>query len=540
MTDSVSPAGEYAARLDARTRIEQALTRRHEQLANLRLATIGLAILVAWLVLVRHDGSAAWLLVPLAAFLVLAVWHDRVLQARDRATRAVQHYRQGIARLEGRWAGGGEAGDRFLVSDHPYAADLDLFGRGSLFELIATARLRAGEETLAGWLLTPAAPREIQARQEAVAELTPRLDLREDLAVLSASPGAGVQTAQLVAWGAAPPVITTRRPAIIAALLGSATSLAALGWILDELSPVPFVVFVAAEIVFSIAMRPRVRAIIGAVDGPAHDLALLSAVLARVEQEPMSSSKLVALRALLAITGRPPSHRIRSLRRLVDLLNSRQNQLFAPIAAVMLWTPQVAFAIDRWRAQSGPHLGRWLEALGEFEALCSLAGYAYEHPADPFPQLDDTGTAALFDGEDLSHPLLDPARAVPNSVSLADPQRLLIVSGSNMSGKSTLLRTVGVNAVLALTGAPVRARRLAALAAGHRRDAPRAGFAHGGTISLLRGDHAHPSDCRADRWTAAGAVSAGRTVAVAPTRTIVSTVRKRSSGGCSTEARSAS
>ena len=171
-------------------------------------------------------------------------------------------------------------------------------------------------------------------------------------------------------------------------------------------------------------------------------------------------SKLAKLRALLEITGRPPSHRIRALRRLVDLLNSRQNQLFAPVAAIMLWTPQVAFAIDRWRARSGPHLGRWLEALGEFEALCSLAGYAYEHPADPFPQLDDAGGAAVFDGEDLAHPLLDPARAVPNSVSLVDPRRLLIVSGSNMSGKSTLLRTVGVNAVLALAGAPVRARRL--------------------------------------------------------------------------------
>ena len=140
---------------------------------------------------------------------------------------------------------------------------------------------------------------------------------------------------------------------------------------------------------------PRVRAIIGAVDGPAHDLALLSAVLARVEQEPVSSSKLATLRASLAITGRPPSHRIRTLRRLVDLLNSRQNQLFAPIAAIMLWTPQVAFAIDRWRARSGPHLGRWLEALGEFEALCSLAGFAYEHPADPFPQIDEADGAAV-------------------------------------------------------------------------------------------------------------------------------------------------
>jgi hypothetical protein len=455
-----TPHDEYAARLAARNEVEQALNRRHEQLANLRLLTVGLAVLTAWLVLVRHDGSAAWILVPLAAFLVLAIWHDRVLQARDRATRAVQHYQQGLARLEGRWPGSGETGDRFLQPDHPYAADLDLFGRGSLFELIATARIRAGQETLARWLLAPATPQEITARQGAVAELSSRTDLREDLAVLGGSPGAGVPIDRLVAWGAAPPLITARWPAILAAVLGTLTSLAALGWILDEVSPIPVAVLIAAEIVFSIAMRARVRAIIGAVDGPAHDLALLSEVLARVEREPVSSAKLTTLRALLTITGRPPSYRIRSLRRLVDLLNSRQNQLFAPIAAVMLWTPQVAFAIDRWRARSGPYLGQWLEALGEFEALCSLAGYMYEHPADPFPQLEDGAAGAVFDGEELAHPLLDPTRAVPNSVHLVDQQRLLIVSGSNMSGKSTLLRTVGVNAVLALAGAPVRARRL--------------------------------------------------------------------------------
>ena len=122
--------------------------------------------------------SPAWLAAPLFAFVVLVVWHDRVLRVRTRARRAAAFYEQGIARVTDAWAGTGEPGDRFLIADHPYAADLDLFGRGSLFELLTTARIRAGEETLARWLLAPARTSDVRARQEAVLELQPLLDLR--------------------------------------------------------------------------------------------------------------------------------------------------------------------------------------------------------------------------------------------------------------------------------------------------------------------------------------------------------------------------
>jgi DNA mismatch repair ATPase MutS len=124
----------------------------------------------------------------------------------------------------------------------------------------------------------------------------------------------------------------------------------------------------------------------------------------------------------------------------------------------LLFTTQLAFAVEAWRQSSGRQVGRWLQAVGEMEALSALAGYAYEHPLDPFPELSDEGP--LFDGEALGHPLLPASRCVRNNVRLSDELRVLIVSGSNMSGKSTLLRTVGINAVLAMAGAPVRAHRL--------------------------------------------------------------------------------
>jgi DNA mismatch repair ATPase MutS len=147
------------------------------------------------------------------------------------------------------------------------------------------------------------------------------------------------------------------------------------------------------------------------------------------------------------------------LRRLLELLEARQNQLFAPIAAMLLWSTQLGLAIEAWRALSGAAVPRWLEAVGEFEALCALASYAFEHPADPFPELLEGGIR--YEAEGLGHPLLPEARSVRNDLQLGPALRLLVVSGSNMSGKSTWLRTIGTNAVLAFAGAPVRARSMA-------------------------------------------------------------------------------
>jgi len=145
---------------------------------------------------------------------------------------------------------------------------------------------------------------------------------------------------------------------------------------------------------------------------------------------------------------------------MIEMLDSRDNPFVRAFGPLLLWTTQVGMAIESWRAENGSQVARWLDAVSEMEALSSLANYAWEHPDDPFPQFAPSGSESLLDGDDLGHPLLAEAHCVRNSVTLAAPLRLLVVSGSNMSGKSTLLRAIGVNTVLALAGAPVRARRL--------------------------------------------------------------------------------
>jgi DNA mismatch repair ATPase MutS len=187
-------------------------------------------------------------------------------------------------------------------------------------------------------------------------------------------------------------------------------------------------------------------------------LALLADLLGLLERERFDAPGLSGLQAALESAGAPPSGRILRLQRLVNLLDAHRNQVFALVSFVLLWRTNFALAIETWRAQSGPAIPRWLAAIGELEALLALASHAYEHPDDAFPELVEG--PPRVDAAGLGHPLLPEETCVRNDVRLDDGQRVLIVSGSNMSGKSTLLRAVGVNVVLALAGAPVRARRL--------------------------------------------------------------------------------
>jgi hypothetical protein len=438
-------------------------------IGNTRLGIFLAGSALAWLSFRSQLISPWWLLVPGAVFLVLIVVHERVLRARRRFERGAAFYERGLGRLEDRWTGAGAQGLRFEEQSHLYAADLDLFGKGSLFELLCTARTRAGEDTLAAWLRSPAGAEEIRSRQAAVTELRPRLDLREELSLLGADVRSGVDPEALSAWVAAPPVRVSRYARVAAGLLSSVALLVLVLWVIElvkflsELRPVApefhgLLLVSLFEGALALPLRARVRSILSAVERPGRDLKLLSQVLERLERERFQSPRLAALRAALDSDGLPPSRQIAKLDRLIVLLDGRRNQFFAPIAALLLWGTQCALAIEHWRQTSGPAVSRWLAAVGEIEALCSLAGYAYEHPADPFPEISE-GTGS-FEGEGIGHPLLAEERCVRNDLQLGHPERVLIVSGSNMSGKSTLLRTIGTNAVLAMAGAPVRARRL--------------------------------------------------------------------------------
>ncbi len=461
----------YTRRWQERWEECRRLAWRERLVGNGKLLVFLIGLAVGWLAFAGHWFSAWWLLLPVACFVVLLFRHERVIRDWHRAGRALAFYKGGLARLDNDWRGTGRPGTRFLDESHPYAADLDLFGSGSLFELLCTARTSTGESTLASWLATTAGAEEVVARQQAVAELRPLLDLREELALLGDDIAEAVDLDTVARWGAEPLHLVPFWPRWLALVIGISSVICLANWLSSELEgksgPLfPFLILVALGMILAGWLRRRVHQVLHVVEKRSQDLSLLARVLACLETPTFHSPRLQELQNRLITsggrTGRglPPSQQIAQLSNLLDLLNSRRNQIFGLFALLLLWGTQMAYAIERWRARSGRHIGDWLRVVGQFEALCALAAYSYENPEDPFPEIVTEGVC--YEGEGLAHPLLPlpRARRVRNDLKLTGTLRLLVVSGSNMSGKSTYLRTIGINAVLALAGAPVMAHRL--------------------------------------------------------------------------------
>jgi hypothetical protein len=454
-----SPSEHYHDRLTHWRAAHARSEHQYRMLVRARLATGLAAVVIAALALGATLISPWWLLAPCAVFLAFAIAHSRVDRIRSTAARAVAYYERALARLGEQWIGAGAQGDRFRDPKHVYADDLDLFGRGSLFELLSTARTAAGENALAHWLLAPGESREVIARQASVAELRPRADLREQLALIGEDIRAAVDAKILGTWGTQEPARFFPGARIAAPIIAAAAFVTFFLFLAHVLDLWPFLLVVLAEIVFTFVTRTEVLRISSGVLTPARELTLLASLLEVLENEPFKSARLLDLQRELAATGRTASAQVRRLTRFVEHMESAKNQFFLPIAAALLWIPQFAMAIESWRRDCGPHIGRWTAAIGEFEALCSLACFAYERPQAALPELLEQSDPVL-EAVALCHPLIPPETSIPNDVSLGNGVRLWIVSGSNMSGKSTLMRAIGLNAVLAWAGSPVTCARL--------------------------------------------------------------------------------
>jgi hypothetical protein len=451
------PSQEYRRRHAAWIAAIAKHDRVHLFVSNLRLVAVVAAVVILWLAVWRDAVSAAWLAAPALAFVLLLVWHARVLNTLDRARRAKAYYERGLSRLDGTWVGTGPDGSRFL-DGHPYARDLDLFGYGSLFQLLSTARTEAGEETLASWLSHTASSSDVLARQGGVAELRERIEFREKLAVLAAEAHVS-RTGAMTRWVNQAPAGFGAWHAWLFALCTAATTVLAVLAMTTSVTFGAFAAWVAVQAAIVSIWRTRVRDVLKGVDEASYDLGLLSELLERIEGEEFQSLQLKALRRALVVNDVLPSRRIAQLQLLLAVRDAPRNEFVRPFALLLVLRSHAAVAIDRWHARYRSHLALWLEAVGELEALTSLGTYAFEHPGDAFPTLVEG--SPVFDARGLRHPLIPESKAVPNDVSLGgDSARVLIVSGSNMSGKSTLLRAVGTNAVLALAGGAVRADSL--------------------------------------------------------------------------------
>ncbi len=463
---AADPRLEYGERLKAREAAVALREAAHIRLGYFKVLTIALGLVVAWESLAAHRFSAAWILAPIILYTALAIWHERVLRARTRADAAAGFYRRGILRIEDRWQGsGGETGERFRDVNHPYADDLDIFGNGSLFELLSTARTPMGEQRLADWLRAPAAPATIRERQQNISELREKTDLRESVAVIGTELRPLLDADALTKWSESKEHLPSPG-AVRIVLLTLASFALATGILYMTIWPLlPFLCVLLVNIVLLLWLQKRATAIVTGVTSNEEGLLILAEILARVESEKFVSPRLQELAGRLAAAGGAnsggrvaASRAMRELARIDYWIAAREGYIVKLLELPLLYTLQVAYAADAWRLRNGTRVGAWIDCVAEIEALLSLGGYSFEHPADPFAEIvGETGGQPIVHGENVGHPLIAAAKCVRNSPRLDAETRVLLVSGSNMSGKSTFMRTVGVNVVLALCGAPVRA-----------------------------------------------------------------------------------
>lgn len=424
-----------------------------------------MAVFVVWCVTAwnaaRNGWEPGWAWGSGAVFAVLVVVHRRIAAALALARRGARHHTDALGRLKERFEDAARRGASFGEDAHPYARDLDLFGEGGVFERMNQARTRPGEQWLAHMLMTPTDAATARARQDAVREWEAAPAFRESVALCGSDGVAAVDMGVLHRWVARPDG-WPQGAAVwhLAALVPGAAGVTALGlWAFSD-APLWWAgVAAAVNMLILRALQPRLEPTLGALHRPGAHLRALSGVMETLQGHPLEAPRNRACRdALKDADGRNASDSVRDLARRVELLEWRFNQFFLPFGILMLWDIHCTLRVEAWRKRNGPRVRAWVEATAELEALCSLGTYAFENPAHTYPTLREG--PPHVDADALAHPLLPSARAVGNDVRLVSPVRLLLVSGSNMSGKSTLLRAVGLNTVLAMAGTRVRASRM--------------------------------------------------------------------------------
>jgi hypothetical protein len=461
----------HEAALASRKEHEAALEARAARIGTARLVVFVSAVALVAAIAFAHLPATAWLGVVglLAAFAGLVVVHARVHAQKDQALAAVRFHERALARMSGAWRTFPSTGERFASATHPYAGDLDVFGRASLFQLIDATGTRFGEEVLAKWLSgedTSASFAEtVRARQDAVKDLAPRVDLRERLAVASSIEDEGGDKPDprpFVMWagqgGAAAAGNLPQGLRAVAVVLPVLTIAAMVGGSVGMLPRLAFLApFIVSVLVLG-ALRQKLAPALEAASSKEGVLARYGGMLALLEQEKLEAPALVALQARLRESGASATAEMASLSRIVGFLDARQNEVFRFfIGPAFMWDLWCGLALDAWRVRAGRSVFGWFRALAELEAIASLAGFAFERPDHVYPVLV---TEAVLEAEALGHPLIDAGKRVANDVSLKGPGHALVVTGSNMSGKSTMLRALGINTVLANAGAPVCARQL--------------------------------------------------------------------------------
>lgn len=461
---TVAPAEVFAENLTTHTEREAYFAGRHQLGGWLRVLLFGGGAAGAWVLFSGGQLAAGVALIGVVwvLFAVLVRWHSGVSYQRKHHRLLARLNQDELDRLAGKLSGF-DPGLRYLDAQHPYAADLDVFGAHSLFQLINRATTRLGHDWLANWLLAPALPAEIQARQQAAAELAPDIAwLQEWQARARHFPRQQADPREFSAWLARPDFFAGKawlKPLLI--VLPIFVFLAIGAWIVG----LGFYALIVMQLIVGVlnsrlalvrneyaeqatAMRDALRA--------------TQAQLAHFEQDPdrqWQAPRLQQLRETLqaASHGAAATQRLGQLSRVAGLFRGREHPLGALLLNnLLLWDLHAVWQLERWKRGLGPELTTVLEVQAELEALVSLAGWQFANPTYVTPEL--SAEQLEVTATELGHPLIFTSNRITNDFHTVGLAQTVVITGSNMAGKSTFLRTLGLNMVLAQAGGVVCAR----------------------------------------------------------------------------------
>lgn len=450
----------YQERHDRWAAEARALTGRWNVLANGRLVAFALAVIV----LIWGITATSWVTIGIGVvlavvFLVLVRQHRSLGAIRGRALLLAEINREGVARVRRDW-------DRLPLHDgqpaipgHPYDGDLDITGRASLLHLIDTTSSTLGRSWLRRWLLESTPLTTTRSRQVAVVELAPQLDLRQDFARRGRQRKQAGAPDRFLDWAEGPRWLTGRTWLPWYARISAVIFV--LGIVLQAVGATPLPIWLL-PLILNLAVSAF-------VSGPAHDiisrvgsqhgaLQRYGAQLGAIAGWQVTSPLLVGIQQRIAASGVVAPAALRQLDRILSWTIPRGSLIYVPAQAAVLWDVHLLAALEGWQRRNGQHVRVWLDAIAETDALCALAGLAGDNPNWALPELDPAARA--IESSRLGHPLIDETVRVANDVAVGPDGTFLLVTGSNMSGKSTLLRSIGVNVVLAGAGGPVCAASL--------------------------------------------------------------------------------
>lgn len=444
-----------------------------------RIGTLRLLLFIAGIAGIIYFWAESWgiiigiALVTLLPFILLIRHHSHLFQRKEYLEKKIEVNEQELSALSYDTSAFDD-GEEFIDPSHLYTFDLDVFGSHSLFQYINRTCTQLGKNRLAHWLDKHLTNKEkITERQEAIRELAPELEFRQRFRILGLlHKGKTADEAELKAWAASPSVFRANKFLRMLPLLVAGTNIVCIALVIAGFLSANLAGFIwMAFLIASLSFTKRISKVQAVYGKKLQILGTYAKLLHLMDEQQMEGTLLKSIKEEIGGEKRKASYSIQRLDKLMNELDQRNNYfMYTVLNGSFFWELWQIMRIEAWKEQYAAELPRWLTAIGDIDALNSLATFAYNHPDYVYPSLlnqtevstgnSESPHAFRLCAQSMGHPLIQRDRCVHNNIDMEKRPFFIIITGANMAGKSTYLRTVGINYLLACIGAPACATQM--------------------------------------------------------------------------------